>query len=76
MKQFYLHFSYKKVVKDSNKENWKVTKNTLPSKSINPESLTKWQLEWSSSNVHMVCEDLLRAFYKLSSLRFCVSSDQ
>ena len=37
----YLHYSCKKVVEKSNKENLKVTKNTLPNKSENPESLKK-----------------------------------
>ena len=30
----------------------------------------------SSTNIHIVSEDLLRAFYKLLCLRFCVSSGQ
>ena len=37
----YLHYSSKKVVEKSNKENLKVTKNALPNKSENPESLKK-----------------------------------
>ena len=37
----YLHYSCKKVVEKSNKENLKVTKNALPNKSENPESLKK-----------------------------------
>ena len=37
----YLHYSRKKVVEKSNKENLKVTKNALPNKSENPESLKK-----------------------------------
>ena len=37
----YLHYSCKKVVEKSNKENLKVTKNALPKKSENPESLKK-----------------------------------
>ena len=53
-------------------------KNTLPDKSRNPESLKKFsqQFENSSTNVQIVGENLLRAFYKLFYLRFCVSSDQ
>ena len=39
IKLFYLHCSCKKVVENSNKENLKVIKNTLPNKSVNPESL-------------------------------------
>ena len=37
----YLHYSCKKVVEKSSKENLKVTKNALPNKSENPESLKK-----------------------------------
>ena len=37
----YLHYSCKKVVEKSNKENLNVTKNALPNKSENPESLKK-----------------------------------
>ena len=44
-------------------------KNTLPHKSINPESLIKVIAAG-------IVEDLLSASYKLFSLRFCVSSDQ
>ena len=33
-------------------------------------------MESSSTNVYTVGEDLLRAFYKLFCLRFCVSNDQ
>ena len=64
MKLFYLHWSCKNVVEKSNKENLKVIKNTLPNKSGNPESLKKLseQLENSSTNVHIIGEDLLRAF--------------
>ena len=42
-KQFYLNCSCKKkkIVQDSSKENLKVTKNNLPNKSGNPESLKK-----------------------------------
>ena len=41
IKLFHLHCSCKKVVEKSYKENLKVIKNTLPSKSGNPESLQK-----------------------------------
>ena len=34
------------------------------------------QVRSSSTNVHVIGKHLLRAFYKLFSLRFCVSSDQ
>ena len=40
-KLFYLHFSCKKVVEKSNKENLKVIENIFPNKSINPERLKK-----------------------------------
>ena len=64
MKLFYLHWSCKNGIEKSNKENLKVIKNTLPNKSGNPESLKKLseQLENSSTNVHIIGEDLLRAF--------------
>ena len=73
-----MNYSLKEIVEKSNKENLKIIKNTLPNKSRNPESLKKqlWQLESSSTNVHIVCEDLLRVFYKLFCLRSCDSSDQ
>ena len=38
---FYLHCSCKKVVEKSNKEDFKVIKDTLPNKSENPENLKK-----------------------------------
>ena len=44
LNKFYFHCSCKKVVEDSNKENFKVIKTTLPNKSGNlegPESLKK-----------------------------------
>ena len=41
IKLFYLHRSYKKVVAELSEENLKVIRNTLPSKSGNPESLKK-----------------------------------
>ena len=64
IKLFDLHWFCKKVVEKSNKGNLKVIKNTLPNKSENPESLKKYseQLESPSTNVHIVGEDLLRAF--------------
>ena len=51
---------------------------TLPDKSGNPETHEKQPEEFdsSSTNVHIVGEDLLREFYKLFYLSFCVSSDQ
>ena len=78
IKLFYLHCSCKKVVEESNKENLKVIKNTLPNKWGNPESLKNYSkvLQSSSNNMHIVSEDLLRAFWKLVFLRFCISSDQ
>ena len=52
-------------------------KNTLPNKSENPEGLkNKQQLESTSTNVHIIGEDLLRALYKFFCSRFCVSIDQ
>ena len=64
IKLFYLYCSCKKVVEKSNNENLKVIKNTLPNKSGNPENLKKQsgQLESYLTNVHIVDEDLLRAF--------------
>ena len=67
IKQFHLQCSCKKVVEKSKKENLKVIKNTLKNKSGNPESLKKNnQSSWESLslkiNVHIVDEDLLRAF--------------
>ena len=64
IKLFYLHYRCKKVVEKSNKENLKVIKNAFPNKSENPESLKigSKQLESSLTNVHIVGEDLLRAF--------------
>ena len=77
IKLFYLHCSCKKIVEKSNQENLKVIKNTLPNKPGNPESLKKYsfQVENSSTKVSIVDEGLLRAFYKLFYLWFCVSSD-
>ena len=77
IKLFYLHCSCKEVVEKSNKEYLKVIKNTLPNKSGNPANLkqSSWQLESSSTNVHIV-GDLLSAFYNLFCLRFCFSIDQ
>ena len=54
-------------------------KNTLPDKSGNPESLKIYlqQFESFSTNVPIVAEDLLRAFYRLFLyLQFCDSSDR
>ena len=52
-------------------------KNTLSDKSGNPETLEKesQQFESFSTNVPIVGEDLLRAFYRLFYLQFCDSSD-
>ena len=78
-KLFYLHFSCKKVAETSSKENLKAIKNTLPNKSGNPENLKKKMVMTFgklSTNVHIVVEDLMRAFYKLFCLLFWVSSDQ
>ena len=53
-------------------------KNTLPNKSENPRKPRKIIIGVgrSSTNVHIVGEDLLRVFCKLLYLQFCVSSDQ
>ena len=52
-------------------------KNILPKKSGNPESLKIIiKVGKLSANVHIVGEDLLRAFYKLFYLHFYDSSDQ
>ena len=58
--------------------NLKVINNTFTNKSRNPESLKKysWQFESSPVNVHIVGEDLSRAFCKLFHLQFGDSSDQ
>ena len=53
-------------------------KNTSPDKSGNPESLKKCvqQFKRFSTNVLIVCDDLLRVFYRLFYPQFCDSSDQ
>ena len=51
-------------------------KNTFPKKSGNHQKIIGNKLESSSTNVHIIGEDLFRVFYKLFYLRFCVSSDQ
>ena len=52
-------------------------KNNLPDKSGNPGNLEKFQQFKSfSANVSIVCEDLLREFYRLFYLQFCDSSVQ
>ena len=55
-----------------------MTKNTLPDKSGNPETLKKYlqDLESFSINVYIVDEDFLRGFCRLFYLQFCDSSDQ
>ena len=77
-KLFCLCCSLQRVIGKSSQENLKVIKNTLPNKSGSPESLEKQpqQLESSLTHVYAVGEDLLRVFYKLFYLRFCISSDQ
>ena len=51
---------------------------TLPDKSGNPKNLEKesQNFESFSTNVSIVGEDLLRAFYRLFYLQFCNSGDQ
>ena len=53
-------------------------KNTLPDKSRNPESLEKesQQFKTFSTNVSIVRQDLLRAFYRLFYLQLCDYGDQ
>ena len=53
-------------------------KNTLSDKSGNPETLEKesQQFESFSTNVPIVGEDLLRAFYMLFYFQFCDLGDQ
>ena len=53
-------------------------KNTLPDKLGNPESLEKESKEFKnfSTNVSIVGEDLLRAFYRLFCLQYFDSGDQ
>ena len=53
-------------------------KNTSPDKSGNPKSLKKClqQFKRFSTNVLIVCDDLLRVFYRLFYPQFCDSSDQ
>ena len=55
-----------------------MTKNILPGKSGNAESLKKQsqQFESFSTNVHIVGMDWLRAFHRLFYLQFFDSSDQ
>ena len=55
-----------------------MTKNTLPDKAGNPESLEKelQQFESFSPNASIVGKDLLRTFYRLFYLQFYVSGDQ
>ena len=52
-------------------------KNTLSDKSGNPETLEKesQQFESFSTNVPIVGEDLLRAFYMLFYFQFCDLGD-
>ena len=53
-------------------------KNTLPDKSGNPESLEKESKKFKnfSTNVSIVVENLLRAFYRLFYLQYFDSGDQ
>ena len=55
-----------------------MTKNTLPDKLGNPESLEKelQQFESFSHNASIVGKDLLRTYYRLFYLQFYVSGDQ
>ena len=55
-----------------------MTKNTLPDKSGNLENLKKYSQQFGSisTNVAIVGEDLLRAFYRLFYLQFYDSGDQ
>ena len=53
-------------------------KNTSWDKSGNPESLEKESQQFESflTNVSIVGDDLVRAFYRLFYLQFCDSGDQ
>ena len=53
-------------------------RNTLPNKSGDRETLKKiiTTVQNLSFNLHIVSEDLVRAFYKLLYLRFCDSNGQ
>ena len=53
-------------------------KNTLPNKSGDRETLKKiiTTVKNLSFNLHIVGEDLVRAFYKLLNLQFCDSNGQ
>ena len=73
IKLFYLHYSCKKLVEKSNKENLKFIKNILPNKSGNPEKIIR-AAGSSSTNVHIAGEDLLRVLKKLFSLKFSVTN--
>ena len=67
----------RKFAEKSSKENLTVIKYASPNKLGNSESLkNNHNLKISSSNVNIVGGDLLRVFYKLIYLQFCVSSDQ
>ena len=56
----------------------KIDQKNLPNKSGRPKSLKKQlqHLEIAPTNVHLVCKDLLRVFWKLLYLLFRLSSDQ
>ena len=51
-------------------------KNTFPNKSANPESLKKNHSSWEALQLMCTYDELLRAFYELFCLRFCISNDQ
>ena len=53
-------------------------KNTLPDKLRNPESLEKesQQFKTFSTNVSIIRQDLLRAFYRMFYLQLCDYGDQ
>ena len=72
MKLFYLHYSCKKVVEQSKKENFRVIENTLPSKSGNLESITKWWEHWKA--LGLICTHLARICWGCSKscFVFCV----
>ena len=74
IKLFYLHYSCKKLIEKSNKENLKVIKNILPNKSGNSEKIIR-AAGSSSTNVDIAGEDLLRVLKKLFSLKFSVTND-
>ena len=53
-----------------------MTKKTLSNKSENPEQPLEMHVGKPATNLHIVGEDMPRAFYKCLYLSFCVSSEK